>query len=743
MKKKIFVFFLITILILSTCVINGNAREVDSLAQIAAISRIEPIGSNDLHANTELASVKADLLPSKYSSKDLGYTTEVRQQSANICWAYSSLSSLETLLLKSGERVGHFAPEHMNVWGSMEDSGLGWQRTDLINDGGYSYISMGYLTSWNGPLNDNYFPVGTDKSEFETVNSLYSPEYGVTGIKYITQETPRDTIKSYIMDNGAVIANYNADTVNYMNSSSDAFYCSDSAISTGQLNGHAVSIVGWDDNYAKENFSTSFSGDTPAEDGAWLIKNSWGKYVNTSGGYFWISYEDAWLFHSIFGPSFAISGYEKLDGSQKLYQNEVYGATAQFSYLTDEYYYPADEITYINVFDFSGEHDTLDKVMFESTSFGADYTIYYIPVLGEKPTQETFLWQKLGEGTIDYTGYITVDVEDYLLPEGVGAIGVSIDNTRTYSENKDKTDYEYIPNSIGVCEWLAYSGGYYFKHQGEAENSFVMYEDLNLTKFYDLMNFYSEHLKDEMGATFVIKAITKNPDFIPPDTTEPSTVEIPTNTESSSTVIVDPLTLGVTLEFVGDTRLNVIANASGGTGGYQYEFIVNNMVVSEYSETNYKSLNFTGDGNYVIEISVKDSSGRVISTQTTATVENGKLVTPSATRPTAPTEATDPSESVVPTETYTEPETTTSPSQNAKAYIMGDADLNGKINVKDATGIQKYLAKLVDFDEISQALSDVDGNGKCTIKDATCVQKYLAKVKTDSTTGNTVMIYYN
>ena len=202
------------------------------------------------------------------------------------------------------------------------------------------------------------------------------------------------------------------------------------------------------------------------------------------------------------------------------------------------------------------------------------------------------------------------------------------------------------------------------------------------------------------------------------------------------------MTLGITLEFIGDTILNVIANTSGGTGGYQYEFIVNNTVVSEYSETNYKSLNFTGDGNYVIEISVKDSSGRVISTQTTATVENGKLVTPSATRPTTSTEITDPSESVIPTETYTEPQTTV-PREGAKAYIMGDADLNGKINVKDATGIQKYLAKLVDFDEISQALSDVDGNGKCTIKDATCVQKYLAKIKTDSTTGNTVMLYYN
>ncbi len=43
---------------------------------------------------------------------------------------------------------------------------------------------------------------------------------------------------------------------------------------------HAVTIVGWDDNYPKENF---LEGKQPPENGAFLIKNSWG--AETNGGF--------------------------------------------------------------------------------------------------------------------------------------------------------------------------------------------------------------------------------------------------------------------------------------------------------------------------------------------------------------------------------------------------------------------------------------------------------------------------
>ena len=69
---------------------------------------------------------------------------------------------------------------------------------------------------------------------------------------------------------------------------------------------HSVCIVGWDDDYPKENF---IEGHQPPENGAWLVRNSWGsdynEFPNNSyrhwgieqeenkhNGYYWVSYYD-------------------------------------------------------------------------------------------------------------------------------------------------------------------------------------------------------------------------------------------------------------------------------------------------------------------------------------------------------------------------------------------------------------------------------------------------------------------
>ena len=57
-------------------------------------------------------------------------------------------------------------------------------------------------------------------------------------------------------------------------------------------------------------------------------------------------------------------------------------------------------------------------------------------------------------------------------------------------------------------------------------------------------------------------------------------------------------------------------------------------------------------------------------------------------------------------------------------------DLNGDYyrTIKDATLVQKYLAKLVSQEEILIDNADVNEDGRITISDATAIQKYLAKI---------------
>lgn len=58
-------------------------------------------------------------------------------------------------------------------------------------------------------------------------------------------------------------------------------------------------------------------------------------------------------------------------------------------------------------------------------------------------------------------------------------------------------------------------------------------------------------------------------------------------------------------------------------------------------------------------------------------------------------------------------------------YIMlGDVNFDGKVNVVDATNIQKYMAALIKFTNVQVQVADFDCNGKTNIFDATGVQKF-------------------
>lgn len=70
--------------------------------------------------------------------------------------------------------------------------------------------------------------------------------------------------------------------------------------------------------------------------------------------------------------------------------------------------------------------------------------------------------------------------------------------------------------------------------------------------------------------------------------------------------------------------------------------------------------------------------------------------------------------------------------------LIGDADGNGKINILDATAIQKHLVGLGTLTSAGVTLADADQNGKVNILDATAIQKYLVGLNKDSLIGQPV-----
>ncbi len=453
--------------------------------------------SVSVNVSTSQAGVLSDIsasvtLPAKYSSADKGYVTHVRNQgSHNTCWIYSSLATLETVLMKSGYGDFDLSEEHLDIWATSRENGTGWTRE--LNSGSLFDTATGYLASWQGAKLESQIPYDYAKGRtFEQIDAIGTVEYGVTDIVILPND--RTTIKNAVMEYGAVSANFSANSI-FWNSDKTAVYAYKTFSSPSGVQGHAISIVGWDDNYPKENFRTGYN---PPHDGAWLCKNSWGSSYNSIGGYVWISYDDPYLFSDILSTQFAIKGVMKIDSNTKMYQVENYGATYDFNIAqTDEngFSQQVQDITFINKFDFTDKYGHLEKVMFESMAVGTKYTVYYIPLNGSGvPTSLEKNWITLAEGSVDYSGYRSIPV-NYELPYGKGALGIRIDGT-------DKN----IQSTLGCDEWLQNSSGrMLFLPDAEKDASYFKYDG----SMYELLDFYQESFDDDIGSNFVIKAITK------------------------------------------------------------------------------------------------------------------------------------------------------------------------------------------------------------------------------------------
>ena len=214
--------------------------------------------------------------------------------------------------------------------------------------------------------------------------------------------------KRLIMQYGAVAVFYFApdEQEKYLNPTTHAFYYDDKE---KNINGnHVVAIIGWDDNFSKENFTPEHR---PSIDGAWLARNNWGTYWpnpedeknnNPDGGYFWLSYEQP-ISHTL---AYIL---EDMPENIRVYEHDPTGLCSEAGYLDSKTAWAA------NAFKVKSNGEKLEAISFYTTDSNAkvEWKIY---TQKERPAVIPYNKDAAlilsGSDTFEYPGYHTVKFSD-------------------------------------------------------------------------------------------------------------------------------------------------------------------------------------------------------------------------------------------------------------------------------------------------------------------------------------------
>ncbi len=312
-----------------------------------------------------------------FDLRDYGLVTSVKAQGwIGSCWSFASAAALESALLKatngtlivdvSENNERNMALFYWGHGGNSDEGGSGDQ-------GAVTFISVGAIDE----KYDTYDELGKISPEFDDIAKYQVYKSIFVKSRYNISDNYK--IKEALVKYGALAVSVLSEKAEpYYNNVTHALFSNQS--SRGD---HAVTLVGWDDNYSASNFKI-----TPPGDGAWIIKNSWGSDWG-DGGYYYASYYD----RSVFVNDVDIVGFviDPTISYKKVYQYDVSGDLMFLRNLVDNFNYSkveglslleVDKIlnentidsTYINTFVADG-NDMISAVGTYFTHVGENYTI--------------------------------------------------------------------------------------------------------------------------------------------------------------------------------------------------------------------------------------------------------------------------------------------------------------------------------------------------------------------------------
>lgn len=354
------------------------------------------------YENTTLYTSSSSL-PSSYDARTGNRVTSVKNQNPfGTCWSFAFCSAAESSLISQGYETKDsvdLSEAHL-AWFRManyvEGSSIPVQQDRRNSPTGESTFEMGgnvqeaaaAVARWSGLVNESDFPYSTNEADMQfPASTMFDNDYNVTSV-VIYDLSNTDEIKQAIINNGALSTAIYYDGNYEKLASSYASYYQNVTSGTN----HAVTCVGWDDNFSASNFKYR-----PAGNGAWLIKNSWGKAMNC-GGYLWVSYYDPSI------TEFAEVNAKPSGDYDNNYQYD--GQVELYAFNTSEFIYAA------NIFTAEGEEkvNACGFWVYDGAPYEITASVYTGLKNASNPSSGTLRESKAINTS--HEGYYTVDFDN-------------------------------------------------------------------------------------------------------------------------------------------------------------------------------------------------------------------------------------------------------------------------------------------------------------------------------------------